>query len=66
MRLLRRQFLRLAASAAIVPAMPAIVRAQAYPSRPITMVVPVPAGGAMDTIARIVAEGMRRRSASRW
>ena len=34
--------------------------AQAYPSRPITMVVPVPAGGALDTNARLVAEGMSR------
>jgi hypothetical protein len=32
-----------------------------FPSRPITMVVPVPAGGAMDTNARLVAEGMRTR-----
>jgi len=33
--------------------------AQTYPSRPITMVVSFPAGGASDTIARVVAEGMR-------
>src|SRR5262245_33568324 len=33
--------------------------AQAYPSRPLTMVVPYPAGGPTDTIARIVAERMR-------
>ncbi len=59
MTLRRRQFLRLAAGAAILPAMPGISRAQAYPSRPITMVVPVPAGGALDTNARLVAEGMR-------
>jgi tripartite-type tricarboxylate transporter receptor subunit TctC len=58
MKLRRRQFLRLAASAAIVPAIPDVVRAQAFPSRPITMVVPVSAGGAMDTLARIVAQGM--------
>ena len=36
-----------------------LASAQPFPSRPITMVVPVSAGGAMDTIARIVAEGMR-------
>ena len=59
MKLPRRRFLRLAASAIALPAMPAVARAQAWPARSITMVVPVPAGGARDTIARIVAEGMR-------
>jgi len=33
--------------------------AQTYPSRPITMIVPLPAGGAVDVLARIVAEQMR-------
>jgi tripartite-type tricarboxylate transporter receptor subunit TctC len=33
--------------------------AQVYPSRPITMIVPFPAGGPTDTIGRIIAEGMR-------
>jgi tripartite-type tricarboxylate transporter receptor subunit TctC len=33
--------------------------AQAFPSRPVTMIVPFPAGGITDIIARIVAEGMR-------
>jgi tripartite-type tricarboxylate transporter receptor subunit TctC len=37
----------------------ASAQSQNVPSRPITMVVPVSAGGAMDTVARIVAEGMR-------
>jgi tripartite-type tricarboxylate transporter receptor subunit TctC len=55
----RRQFLQLVAGVATVPALPHVAGAQAYPSRPITMVVPVPAGGAMDTNARVVAEGMR-------
>jgi putative tricarboxylic transport membrane protein len=36
-----------------------LARAQTYPSRPITMVVPFGAGGPSDTIGRIVAEGMR-------
>ena len=56
---LRRQFLRLAAGVAALPAITRVTRAQSYPSRPISMVVPVSAGGAMDVLARIVAEGMR-------
>src|SRR4051812_25435531 len=59
MKFRRRQFLQLAAGAAAAPALPRLARAQAFPSRPITMVVPVPAGGALDTNARLVAEGMR-------
>src|SRR5947209_1194595 len=59
MKLPRRQFLHLAAGAAALPAVSRIALAQAYPSRPITMVVPYGAGGSGDTIGRIVAEGMR-------
>ena len=59
MKLPRRQFLRLAAGAAAFPAVPHVARAQAYPSRPITMVVPFPAGATVDTVGRIVAERMR-------
>ena len=53
----RRRVLQLAAGVAALRAAPAFAQ-QAYPSRPITMVVPVSAGGAMDTLARIVAQGM--------
>jgi tripartite-type tricarboxylate transporter receptor subunit TctC len=59
MKLPRRRFLRLAAGAAALPVAPRIASAQAYPSRPITMVVPYPAGGPTDTIARLLGEGMR-------
>jgi hypothetical protein len=56
----RRQFLRLAASAAALPAVSRVATAQTYPSRPITMIVPSPAGGSLDAVARILTERMRR------
>src|SRR6516162_10516297 len=34
-------------------------RAQDYPTHPITMIVPFPAGGPTDTLGRILSEGMR-------
>jgi tripartite-type tricarboxylate transporter receptor subunit TctC len=46
MKLPRRKFLHLAAGAAALPTVTRIARAQAYPTRPITMVVPFAAGGA--------------------
>ena len=60
MTLPRRTFLRLAAGAAALPALPRIVRAQAYPSRPITMVVPYLGGGPADGLARPLAERMSK------
>jgi tripartite-type tricarboxylate transporter receptor subunit TctC len=59
MKLPRRKFLRLAAGAAALPAMSRITRAQTYPLRPITMIVPFAAGGQTDVIGRIMAERMR-------
>jgi tripartite-type tricarboxylate transporter receptor subunit TctC len=60
MKLPRRRFLHLAAGAAALPvAHSRPAQAQAYPTRPITMIVPFPAGGPTDTIGRVVAEGMR-------
>ena len=59
MKFPRRQFLHLAAGAATLPAMSRMARGQAYPSRPITMIVPYPAGGPTDTIARLLGERMR-------
>src|SRR5271169_4809596 len=59
MKFQRRQFLHLAAGAATLPAVSGIARAQSYPSRPVTMIVPFPAGGGADVIARVMAERMR-------
>jgi len=55
----RRQFLHLAAGAAALPAVSRIAWAQAYPARPITVIVPVPAGGGSDAVGRMLAERMR-------
>src|SRR5256885_13166510 len=59
MRFSRRRFLYLAASPAVLPALTRAAGAQAYPSRPITMVVGAAAGGPTDTIGRIITERMR-------
>src|SRR5262249_10678881 len=59
MKLPRRQFLHLAAGAAALPGVSRLARAQAYPSRPITMIVPFAPGGLTDVIGRVLAEGMR-------
>jgi tripartite-type tricarboxylate transporter receptor subunit TctC len=58
-KLPRRQFLHLAAGSAAIPAVSRIARAQTYPSRPITMLVPFPAGGGTDAVARTIADRMR-------
>ena len=55
----RRRFLGMAAGAAALSAVPRVARAQAYPSRPITMIIPFAAGSASDVIGRIVTEPMR-------
>jgi tripartite-type tricarboxylate transporter receptor subunit TctC len=60
MKLLRRTFLQLAVGAAAFPAATWIARAQAYPARPITIIVPFAPGGGTDVAARIVAEHMAR------
>jgi len=65
MTLPRRRFLHLAAStaalAAALPALPRAASAQAYPSRPVRIVVPVPAGGGMDTVARQLGQLLAER-----
>jgi tripartite-type tricarboxylate transporter receptor subunit TctC len=54
----RNQFMLVAAGVAALSATPHVVRAQAYPARPITMIVPFAAGGPTSVLGRIVAERM--------
>jgi tripartite-type tricarboxylate transporter receptor subunit TctC len=59
-KIARRRFLRLAAASAALPAVSRIAWAQAYPTRPVTIIVPFAPGGGTDVPARIVAEHMSR------
>jgi tripartite-type tricarboxylate transporter receptor subunit TctC len=61
MKIFRRQFLHLAAGAAALPALPSIAAAQAYPARPIRILVGFPAGGTPDILARIVGQWLQDR-----
>jgi tripartite-type tricarboxylate transporter receptor subunit TctC len=57
----RRGFLTLAASAAALSALPRAARAEAYPSRPVHIIVSFPAGTAPDITGRIVAQALSER-----
>ena len=61
MKLPRRQFLHLAAGAAALPAVSRIARAQAYPARPVRMIVPFAAGGGTDITARVMGQWLSER-----
>jgi len=61
MKLPRRQFLHLAATAAALPFAPRVARAQAYPTRPVRIVVGYPPGGATDAMARLIAQQLSER-----
>ena len=63
MKLPRRQFLHLAAGAAALPAVSRIARAQAYPSRPVHLIVPIPAGSSADIQARLMGQWLFERLA---
>jgi tripartite-type tricarboxylate transporter receptor subunit TctC len=61
MKLPRRQFLQLAAGAAALPAASPVARAEAYPSRPVRVIVGFPAGSASDVVARLTGQGLSER-----
>src|SRR5262245_3074201 len=61
MKLPRRKFLHLAVGAAALPTLPRIARAQAYPSRPVRLVVGVTPGSAPDIVARLVGKWLSER-----
>src|SRR5262245_43914127 len=66
MKLPRRTFLRLVSSAAVLPAVSRVAWAQAYPTRPVTIVVPFAPGGGTDFAARVVGEHMSRTLGQRF
>jgi len=59
MKLPRRRFLQFAGAAAVGPAFSRLAAGETYPSRPITMIVPMAPGGTTDVVGRVLAERMK-------
>ncbi|HKF11895.1 MAG TPA: tripartite tricarboxylate transporter substrate binding protein [Xanthobacteraceae bacterium] len=66
MKLPRRKFLHLAAGAASLPAASGLARAQAYPSRPVRLIVPFGPAGATDITARLIGQWLSERLAQQF
>src|SRR5262249_8435803 len=61
MKLPRRQFLHLAAGAAALPTASRFAWAQAYPARPVRLIVGWPPGGPADLFARLIGQPLSER-----
>ena len=61
MKFLRRRFLQLAGAAAAAPALPRLASALDYPTRPVKILVGFSAGGAVDIVARLMADWLSKR-----
>ena len=61
MRLARRKLLQAAVSVTVLPVVSRIARAQGYPSRPVRIISPFPAGQATDTVARLIGQSLSER-----
>src|SRR5262249_6702837 len=57
----RRNFLRLVAGAAALPAMSRVARAQAYPTRPVRIIVAFAPAGSSDIVARLMGQWLSER-----
>src|SRR5215467_3928653 len=61
MKFPRRQFLHLAAGAAALPFAPLVARAQAYPARPVRVIVGFAPAGATDIFTRLIGQWLSER-----
>ncbi len=57
----RRKFLRLGAAAAALPALPSFAEAQAYPAKPVRLIVPTPPAGTFDIVGRLIGNALAQR-----